>query len=83
MSTVILERAFDPPLTDALFNEMNGRLGPCLERSNIKWIRSHRSLDRTRLLCVFEAPDADTVRDALRQARVAHERVWPGDILEP
>jgi hypothetical protein len=83
MSNVILERVFDPPLTDERFAELSGRLGPCLQRNDIRWIRSHRSLDRTRLICLFEAPDADTLRDALRQAKIEHERVWSADVLEP
>jgi hypothetical protein len=83
MSTVILERSFDPPLTDELFQELNGRLMPCLDRARVRWIRSHLSLDRRRLVCLFEATDAGVVRDALRQARIPHERVWSGEILEP
>ncbi|MFW6067871.1 MAG: nickel-binding protein [Myxococcota bacterium] len=83
MAQVILERTFDPPLTDELFQELNGRLMPCLDRAGVRWIRSHLSLDRRRLICHFEATDAGAVRDALRQARIPHERVWSGEILEP
>lgn len=83
MSRVILERAFDPPLTQERFQELTGRLGPCLARNDVAWVRSHLSLDRRRLVCEFEAPDADAVRDAVRQARIEHERVWPAELLEP
>ena len=83
MANVILERRFDPPLTDERLAEISGRLNPCLDRSGIRWIRSHLSRDRRRLICQFEAPDAGAVRDALQQARLEHERVWSGDLLEP
>jgi hypothetical protein len=83
MGSVILERSFNPPLTDERFEEISGRLMPCLDRNGIRWIRSHLSRDRSRLICHFEAPDAGAVRGALRQARLEHERVWPADILEP
>lgn len=83
MAQVILERSFDPPLTDERFGELNGRLMPCLERARVRWIRSHVSRDRHRLICHFEAPDAGAVRDALRQARIPHDRVWSAEILEP
>lgn len=83
MAQVILERNFDPPLTDERFQELNGRLMPCLVRAGVQWIRSHLSLDRRRLICHFEATDAGVVRDALRQARIQHERVWSAEVLEP
>jgi hypothetical protein len=83
MAQVILERSFDPPLTDDLFEELSGRLMPCLKRADVQWVRSHLSKDRHRLICHFEAPDAGAVRDALRQARIPHERVWSAEILEP
>lgn len=83
MANVILERRFDPPLSDELLRELTGRLGPCLDRNGVRWIRSHMSKDRTRLICHFQAPDAGALRGALRQARIEHERVWSGEILEP
>ncbi len=83
MAHVILERSFDPPLTDETFGELGARLSPCLDRSGVRWIRSHMSRDRRRLICEFEAPDAGAVRDALQQARLEHERVWSGELVEP
>jgi hypothetical protein len=83
MADVILERSFDPPLTDQGFAEIRERLAPCLDRIGVTWVRSHLSRDRSRLLCHFQAPDADAVRGALRQAKLDHERVWPAEVLEP
>jgi hypothetical protein len=83
MADVILERRFDPPLTDERFAELSERLSSCLDRNGITWIRSHLSLDRRRLVCLFRASDAGAVRNALRQARLEHERVWSAQILEP
>jgi hypothetical protein len=83
MPTVILERNFDPPLTDERHAEFAARLLPCLDRNGVGWIRSHISLDRRRLICLFDAPDAGAVRGALRHARLEHERVWSCEVLEP
>jgi hypothetical protein len=83
MADVIVERSYDPPLTDELFEEFTGRLMPCLHRSGIRWVRSHLSRDRRRLICHFRASDAGALRDALRQARIEYERVWSGEVLEP
>ena len=83
MAHVILERSFEPPISDERLGEISARLMPCLDRSGIRWIRSHFSRDRRRLICHFEAPDAGAVRDALQQARLEHERVWSAELLEP
>ncbi len=83
MAHVILERSFEPPLTEEHFQTLAGRLAPCLDRNGIRWIRSHFSRDRRRLLCLFEASDAGVLRGALLQARLEYERVWSGEILEP
>jgi hypothetical protein len=83
MADVILERRFDPPLTDERFAEISGRLSPCLDRNGIRWVRSHLSRDRRRLICHFQAPDAGAVRGALRQSRLEFEQVWSCEILEP
>jgi hypothetical protein len=83
MAEVILERRFDPPLTDERHAEFSARLSPCLDRNGVRWIRSHLSLDRKRFICLFRAPDAGAVRSALRQARLKHERVWSCEVMEP
>lgn len=83
MADVILERRFDPPLTDESHAELSARLSPCLDRNGVHWIRSHLSLDRKQLICLFRAPDAGAVRSALRQARLEHERVWSCEVMEP
>jgi hypothetical protein len=83
MADVILERSFDPPLTDELLAEITHRFSPCLDRNGVQWVRSHLSKDRRRLICHFQAPDAGALRSALRQARIEHERVWSSRILEP
>jgi len=42
-------------------------------------MRTYVSADRSRGLCVFEAPDAESVRIAHRSANVDFDRVWVGD----
>jgi hypothetical protein len=73
---IVVEQVFDPPLTD----EEHGRIGKlidrCAEMRNARWMRSYVSTDRKRMVCEFEAPDAQSVRDAYRSADVAVERVW-------
>jgi len=79
MKHLIVEHTFEPPLTDEEFNKMSTRLQPCLQQHQIKLMRTYVSADRSRGLCVFDAPDAETVRIAHRTANVEFNRVWVGE----
>jgi Protein of unknown function (DUF4242) len=81
MARVMVEQAFTEPLTDERYAQAAKQLDPCLEVRNGTWRRSSLSKDRLRLVCEFEAPDAESVREALRQAKVPYERVWAADVF--
>jgi hypothetical protein len=79
MPHIIVEYRFDPPITDEEFDAMLQRLGPCLEPRSVRWIQSFLAQERTRRICIYEAPDAESVRDAYRTAKVGFERAWSAD----
>jgi hypothetical protein len=81
MAHIIVEYAFDPPLTEEEFDAMAERLEPCLESRSVRWVESFFARDRSRRICVFEAPDAESVRDAYRSAKVGFERAWAADAI--
>ena len=81
MPHIIVEYAFDHPMTDEEFDEMADRLGPCLDARNVRWVQSFLATDRKRRLCIFEAADAEAVRSAYRSARVGFERAWAADAI--
>ena len=83
MTRLIVERAFEKPLGKAEHKAAEQRLGPCLEAHNVQWIRSYLSTDRCRMICEYEAPDAEAVRIANRSAGVSFDRVWNADLLLP
>ena len=76
MVTVLLEQVFDPPMSDEAYGKLAQRLDPCLEVRDACWCRSYVSADRKRVICEFEARDAESVREALRTAGLPFERVW-------
>jgi uncharacterized protein DUF4242 len=80
MARVMAEQAFKEPFTDERYAAFSKKLDPCLEVRNGMWRRSSLSIDRLRMICEFEAPDAEAVRDAFRSANVAYERVWTADV---
>jgi hypothetical protein len=80
MARVLVEHVFSEPLTDERFTSSSKKLDPCLEVRNGAWRRSSLSKDRLRMVCEFEAPDAESVREALRASGFPFERVWTADV---
>jgi hypothetical protein len=80
---VIVERRFPEPLSLAELQEVEKRMGSCLDLYRVRWLRSYWSSDRRRMICEYEAPDAGAVREVQNQAGASFESVWTADIREP
>ena len=80
MATMVVEQSFEKALTAEDLNAMARRVDPCLEAHGARWMRSYISADRKRVVCEFEAADAEKVRESYRSAGVAFERVWTADV---
>ena len=50
-----------------------------LEERHATWVTSYFSLDRRRRICVFDAKDAEAVRQAYRMSGVKFDRVWSAE----
>jgi SAM-dependent methyltransferase len=74
------EHLFSEPFTDERYSEAAQKLDPCLEVRQGIWRRSSLSSDRLRMVCEFEAPDAESVREAMRNAGVPFDRVWTANV---
>lgn len=83
MTLVVKESSFDPPLTEAEMQEADERALPCLQERGVEWCFSWLASDRRRMICIFEAPDAESVRESLRKAGVQFERVWAAQLRKP
>jgi hypothetical protein len=79
---IVVEQVFDPPLTDEEHSRIGKRIDSCAEMRNARWMRSYLSADRKRMVCEFEAPDAQSVREAYRTAGVVFERVWTSELYK-
>ena len=82
MAEVIVEQVFDPPLTDEEHRRLSKRIDSCAQMRNARWMRSYLSADRKRMICHFEAPDAQSVRDSFRAAGAGFERVWGSELFQ-
>lgn len=83
MQRFIVERTFSPPMSDQELAAVTARMAPCLELHAVRWIRTHLSEDRQRMVCEYEARDAESVRKVQREAQAPFDRVWPGQLIEP
>lgn len=83
MTDVFLERSFDAPLTDAAIMSMATEGIPCFVANQVDWHGSMLSLDGRSMFCWFSAADAESVRQALRQAGQDTTHLWPGTVHYP
>ncbi|MBD3886794.1 DUF4242 domain-containing protein [Phormidium tenue FACHB-886] len=79
----MVEREYDAPFDKKNWLAADQKLLPCLEIEGAKWMRSQVSLDGQRVICEFEAPDAELIRSAFRRTSIGFERVWVAEVLDP
>ncbi len=77
---LIVEQTFAERLTDEEQSSEARRLDDCLARHGARWLRSYLSTDHRRMICEFEAPDAEAVRSSFRSAGVEFVRVWTAEV---
>jgi hypothetical protein len=81
MAVLVLEQSFATPISSEELNDAAKRVDKCLEAYGARWMRSYLSKDRKRLICEFEAPDAEAVRTAYRNAAVEFDSCWIADMF--
>lgn len=82
MPCIVVERTFASPPSDEDLTAAGIRERPCLEIYGVTWRRSILSADRLRMVCQYEAPDAESVRKTQREAGNGFDRVWAGNLIE-
>ena len=53
----------------------------CFRLHRVHWQETRVSEDGSRLICRFRAPDAESVRIALRQSGIPFDAVWTGGVV--
>jgi hypothetical protein len=80
---VLVERRFAQPVA---FEDVQARelaAGWCLQAHRVRFAQSFFSVDRTRMLCLYQAPDAESVRLAQREAALPVDKVWAFERIDP
>jgi hypothetical protein len=81
MTTIIVERTFAAPILDSDLMAFATRQQGCLDSHRVTHRRSLLSQDRRRMICEYDAPDAESVRRVQREAEGPFETVWAADAL--
>jgi hypothetical protein len=82
MARIVMEQSFEQPMSGQALSDFAKRLAPCLDLRDGTWARTYLSNDGRRMFCEFEAPDADSVRDALRSSGIPFDRVWLAHVFD-
>jgi uncharacterized protein DUF4242 len=83
MAIFLCERTFATPMTSDQFAAGGKVLGPCLEARDVKHVESFLASDGKSSICVFEAADAERVREANRTAGMPFDRVVAVAVFKP
>jgi hypothetical protein len=75
MVTILLKREFDEPMSEQDIRTMAMDPANCMDIYQVKWLGTHLSNDGTRLLCLFHAPDAESVRGMLNATRSTYKQL--------
>jgi hypothetical protein len=76
MEIVVVERSFPEPVEFDQVQAAEDAAAWCLQLHHITFVRSFLSLDGRRMVCVYLAPDAESVRKANQTAGLPFDRVW-------
>jgi len=83
MEHVIVERVFLEPVEFADIERAASLGQSCLEARRVTLLRSSLSRDGLRMICEYEAPDAESVRVANQLAGSPFERIWTARVFIP
>jgi hypothetical protein len=76
MSTIIVERVFSEAQNFEEVEAQEREFQWCLDARNVRFVRSFFSLDKKLMHCIYEAPDAESVRESQSKAGLPFTRVW-------
>jgi hypothetical protein len=82
-ANVAVQRRFGEPVTLGEIQAIEDAGAWCLETHRVKFARTFFSLDRRRMICFYQAPDAESVRLAQRQAGMPVEAIWAFANVKP
>ena len=83
VAVIMVEERFDPPIDLSQGSPVADKVSPCLPVYDVTWLSSYIASDGSRCVCVYDAPSADSVRQAYRTAGVPFQAVWAANHYKP
>lgn len=83
MKRIVVERTLEKPLRAEELAASQEARRLCFEMHRVRFIRSLISRDGLRVICEYEALDAESVRQANRKAGLPFDRVWTAEEYLP
>jgi len=83
MARIVVERVFPDPVDIAALKIAARDPDGCLARHQALYLYGYLAPDRQRMICFFEAADAESVRIANRQTGMPFERAYTATVHEP
>ena len=80
---VLVERSFGEAVAIDDIQAIEDSGAHCLEEHRVTFLRTYFSNDHKRMICLYRAPDAESVRLAQRQANMPLDRVWAFATIQP
>lgn len=82
-SNVAVTRRWTEPVELADIQAIEDAGAWCLEAHDVQFVRTFFAADHRRMVCLYRAPDAESVRLAQTQAGMPVEHVWAFEALVP
>lgn len=81
MEHVIAERLFAESVDLGELEAMLRAGHPCMTTYRVRHLRTCVSLDGKRMICEYEAPDAESVRAVSKRLGIPYERIWTAKVM--
>ena len=83
MASVMVTRCFDESVVLDDIQAIEDAGIACLEMRDVTFVKTLFSIDRKRMMCLYQAPDAEAVREAQREAGMPVDQVWACRVVSP
>jgi hypothetical protein len=81
MKLVVVERTFGDPVTYESIKAAFDREPGCLEAHRVVYLKSYVARDQKRMICLYEAPDTESVRRVQDKVKAPFLRAWPAHTI--
>jgi hypothetical protein len=81
MSNVIVERTVKVPLLEKEDCRALAEIVACFNIHKVRFVESFLSEHHDRMICHFEAPDVESVRQAMRGAGLEIDSIWMAKVI--